>query len=155
VPDGIYRLNYAKSTIRGPFPLKGHTMNTAGGATTVIGFGPDDRPLTTVLPYIVDGKPHPITGSPVVDSETRTYLDMYTSSIKRTKEGQLVQTGYEIFNPQTNTFTLSLSFVDTPYSYFWFLRNNKPRLHSASARGRPQGGAPTGWIGRVNEVTPP
>jgi hypothetical protein len=121
VPDGIYRLNYAKSTFRGPFPLKGHTMNTAGGATTVIGFGPDDRPYTIVLPYIIDGKPHPITGSPVVDTETRTYLDMYTSSIKRTKGGQLVQTGYEIFNPQTNTFTLTLSDVDSPNSYVLIL----------------------------------
>jgi hypothetical protein len=116
VPDGIYRLNYAKSTIRGPFP-KSLTINTAGGTTTVIGFGPDDKPYTIVLPYIIDGKPHPITGSPAFDTETRTYLDMYTSSIKRTKEGKLVQTGYEIFNPQTNTFTLSLSFVDRPNSY--------------------------------------
>jgi hypothetical protein len=116
VPDGIYQLNYAKSTIRGPFP-KSLTINTVGETSTVVGFGPNDKPYTIVLPLIIDGKPHPITGSPVVDTETRTHLDMYTSSIKRTKEGKLVQAGYEIFNPQTNTFTLSLSFVDTPNSY--------------------------------------
>jgi len=116
VPDGIYQLNYAKSTIRGPIP-KSLTINTVGDTTTVIGFGLNDKPYTIVLPYIIDGKPHPITGSPVFDTETRTHLDMYTSSIKRTKEEKLVQAGYEIFNPQTNTFTLSLSFVDTPNSY--------------------------------------
>jgi hypothetical protein len=115
-PDGIYQLNYAKSTIHGPIP-KSQSFNLVGDKATLIGFAPNGNPITVILPHIIDGKPHPVTGAGAFDAEAETQLDPYTTSLSRTKEGKLVQTGYIMFNPQTNTMTLSLNAANGPNSY--------------------------------------
>jgi hypothetical protein len=106
-PEGVYALNYAKSMIQGP-AAKSQTLNFEGDAITAIGFGANDKPYSIVFPNIMDGKPHPIIGTPAFDSETLTPINPYTNTISRTKDEKVVQTGVALFNPQTKTLTLTL-----------------------------------------------
>jgi hypothetical protein len=79
-PDGIYQLNDAKSTIHGPLP-KSQSVNLVGGKATLIGFAPNGNPITVILPHIIDGKPHPVTGAGAFDAKAETQLDPYTASL--------------------------------------------------------------------------
>jgi hypothetical protein len=117
--EGIYQLNLAKSTIRGqPFPAKSQTMNLVpGNAVAFVGFTVEGKPITGSTPFIVDGKPRPIAGSPLYDMNTYTRLDPFTISISRTKDGKVAQTGITIFNPQSKTITTTISAADGSYNY--------------------------------------
>jgi hypothetical protein len=110
MPDGIYVLDMAKSIVRGAGPAaeiikieKDKTtvvgLNNAGG---LVNFSADFDPS------LFDGKPHPITGSPNWDSYTGTWLDPYTTSSTRFKDGQPRMTSVSIFNPKTNTLTVTI-----------------------------------------------
>jgi hypothetical protein len=116
VPDGIYQLNYEKSTIHGP-TAKSQTLNRMGDTVTVVGFDANGKPYTVVFPSIADGRPRPITGSPAFDTQIITQLNPYTTSISRTKDGKVTQTGIAIHNPATNTTTLALTSPDASASY--------------------------------------
>jgi hypothetical protein len=116
-PDGIYQLNYEKSSIHGPI-AQSQTVNIGPGDTnTIIGIGVDGKPYTMIDTGIVDGKPHPVTGSPIYDTTTWTQVGPYTISLSRSKAGKVVQTGYTIFNPKTNTITLTIAGTDGAYSH--------------------------------------
>jgi hypothetical protein len=106
-PDGIYVLNLAKSNIRGAAP-KSETFSLEGDTITVIGFGFDGKPRSFTGKNVVDGKPHPTTGSPLFDTEAFTQLNSYTIGITRTKDGQVTPTGISTFNPKTNEITLTI-----------------------------------------------
>jgi hypothetical protein len=58
LPEGIYQLNFAKSTIHGP-TAKNQTLNRMGDTVTVVGFDANGKPYTVVFPYIADGRPRP------------------------------------------------------------------------------------------------
>jgi hypothetical protein len=115
-PDGFYVLNLAKSSIRGPAP-KAEALKLEGNTMTIENFGNDGKARIFVAETIVDGKPHPITDSPLFDTQTATQLDPYTVGVTRTKDGKVTQTGVAIFNPTTNTITATLIGANGRYSH--------------------------------------
>jgi hypothetical protein len=93
LPDGVYVLNLAKSTVRGR-SVKSQTLNVVGDTVTISGIGSDDRPYTfTGFNGIADGKPHAVTGISIWDAVTQTQLDPYTISISRQYQHQDVEPG--------------------------------------------------------------
>jgi hypothetical protein len=105
LPNGIYVLNMAKSIIRGAGPVA-EILKIEGDKTTVIGFNNAGGQTNFVFDApAIDGKPHPIIGSPAWDSYTTTQLDPYTTSTTRFKDGQARLTSVTIINPKTNTLT--------------------------------------------------
>jgi hypothetical protein len=77
-----------------------------GRKSTVIGWNNVGVLINLTFPdTIVDGKPHPITGSPFWDSYTATQLDPYSITTTRFKDGEARLTTVGIFNPKTNTWT--------------------------------------------------
>jgi hypothetical protein len=118
-PEGIYQLNLAKSTIRGP-SLNTQVVKFERDKLTTVGFDPDGKPYTLTVGYVVDGKPRPVTGSPAYDMTTYTQVDPYTVSISRTKNGKVVESGHRIFNPDSKTIMFSISATDGSYSHVYF-----------------------------------
>jgi hypothetical protein len=57
-PEGIYQLNFAKSTIRGP-TSKSADLNYTPDGFTGTGCDADGKPGTSTVTVIADGKPHP------------------------------------------------------------------------------------------------
>jgi hypothetical protein len=51
LPEGIYQLNFAKSTIHGP-TAKSQTLSRMGDTVTVVGFDANGKPYTVVFPSI-------------------------------------------------------------------------------------------------------
>jgi hypothetical protein len=100
-PDGIYQLNLAKSTIRGP-SNKSLTLSYTGDEFTAIGFDANGKPITGGATVIGDGKSRPQN---TFNSDATTYsqIDPYTISISRTKAGKVVETGTRIVNPDGKT----------------------------------------------------
>jgi hypothetical protein len=116
--EGIYQLNFAKSTFRGTPPVKSSTMSLVPGNTiTAVGFTAEGKPYTTVIPFIVDGKPHQVVGNAFYDMNIYTQLDPFTISINRTKDAKVVQTGITIFNPESKTITTTIIAADGSYNY--------------------------------------
>jgi hypothetical protein len=115
LPDGIYVLNITKSAVRGP-SLQAEILKVEGDTITAMQFSADGKPRTFVYKRIVDGKPHPITDSPIFDTQTFTQLDIYTVGLNRAKDGKVIQTSIQIFNPTTNTLTVTLIGTTGRYS---------------------------------------
>jgi hypothetical protein len=66
--EGIYQLNVAKSTFRGP-ATKTQTINIGKETFTVVGFDANGQPFTSVFPTAAnnpDGQPRPVKGSPLL-----------------------------------------------------------------------------------------
>jgi hypothetical protein len=105
--EGIYQLNVAKSTLRGPIP-KSQTLYMGKETYTVIGFSANGRPFSIVYPIInTEGQSRPVTGSPAYDTQSVTRLDPYTIKTVRTKDGKVIQTLISIYNPDAKTITVS------------------------------------------------
>jgi hypothetical protein len=81
MPEGIYVLNVAKSTIiRGALPLA-QVIRLEKDKSTVVTIGPNGGVGTFTIPLQDPpefGKPHPITDSPIWDSTVTTQLDPFT-----------------------------------------------------------------------------
>jgi hypothetical protein len=105
--EGVYVLNPAKSTFRGP-ALRTQAFYAGKETYTVIGFFPNGTPFSTTFPSSTDGNSHPISGSDAVDAQTATQLDPYTVKTVRTKGGKVIQTLIAIYNPDAKTMTVTL-----------------------------------------------
>jgi hypothetical protein len=123
--EGIYQLNLAKSTIRGPAP-KTQTLNIEKRAFTAIGFDINGKPYTIVYPTQANNPEDatlPITGSRLYDAAKGTRIDPYTVSFNRTKDGKVVETGVRIYNPKDKTLTVTYigtsNSVIGPYSHIF------------------------------------
>jgi hypothetical protein len=114
-PEGLWQLNLAKSTIHGPTNISA-TVNYKGDGFTTVGFDANGRPFTATFTVIGDGKPRPVTGSPLYDMTTYTQVDPYTLSISRTKAGKVVETGTRIVNPDGKTIWVTAIATDGSYS---------------------------------------
>ena len=107
--EGIYVLNPAKSTFRGP-AQKYQIINIGKETTTAVGFLPNGKPFTDTFPNgrgSTDGQFHPVIGSPNYDAQANTRLDTYTVKGVRTKDGKVLQTLIAIYNPDGKTLTVS------------------------------------------------
>jgi opacity protein-like surface antigen len=108
LPDGIYVLNMAKSVIHGAGPVA-EMFKLENNKSIVIGFNNAGEQVNFSFDQVAfDGKSHPITGSPAWDSYTATYLDPYTTSETRFKDGQARLTSVTILNQKTNTITTTI-----------------------------------------------
>jgi hypothetical protein len=107
-PEGIYVLNAAKSTFRGP-ASKNQVINVEKETVTAIGFGPDGKPFSITFPNAgntADGQSRPAAGI-AFDAQTTTQLDPYTTKAVRTKDGKVIQTLIGIYNPDSKTITVT------------------------------------------------
>jgi hypothetical protein len=105
MPEGVYVLNIAKSIVRGAGPVA-EMFRVEKDKTTVVGFNTAGQLVNFIFPDpVIDGQPHPITGSPLWDSYVGKQLDPYSVVTTRYKDGEERFTTVSIFNPKTNTFT--------------------------------------------------
>jgi hypothetical protein len=107
--EGVYVLNAAKSTFRGP-AIKTQTINTGNETTTAVGFLADGKPFSDTFPNpnnTADGQSRPATGSSNFDAQTSTRLDPYTVKAVRTKDGKVTQTLIGIYNQDGKTLTVT------------------------------------------------
>jgi hypothetical protein len=103
--EGVYVLNTAKSVVRGARPVA-EMFKVEKDKTTVIGWNLAGQMTNVVFPEpVMDGQPHPITGSPFWDSYAGKQLDPYSVVTTRYKDGEARFTTVSIFTPKTNTFT--------------------------------------------------
>jgi hypothetical protein len=114
-PDGIYQLNLAKSTIRGPIG-KSQTLNVVGDTITSVGFEANGKPYSFVSEVITDGKPRPSTNT-LWDTSTYTQLDPYTVGISRFKAEKVLWTGIRLWSPESKTLTLTVIAADGSYNH--------------------------------------
>jgi hypothetical protein len=126
---GTWHLNLAKSKASpGPLPksltldFQGEGQNrkvtlvgiTAAGNPQVLVFaegilpGPNASALH-FLSIVEDGKPHPVTGSPIYDAIVVTRVDAYTTNASYTKAGKVVQTGATIISEDGKRMTITAS----------------------------------------------
>jgi len=78
---GTWKLNLGKSTITGPSPKSMTlTITTQNNGIKVVTdrVGPDDKTRQQENIYILDGKEHPITDNPSVDTTIGTRVDANT-----------------------------------------------------------------------------
>jgi hypothetical protein len=114
-PEGVYRLNFEKSTLKGSIP-KSQTINMVGDELTLISIQQDGKPFTATYSVILDGKSQPIVGVPTYDGTTYAPLDPYTVGISRTKAGKVVETGTSIFSPNGKLIMITAIATDGSYS---------------------------------------
>jgi hypothetical protein len=85
---------------------------TAAGNPQVLVFvdgilpGSNASPLH-FLSIVQDGKPHPVTGSPIYDAITVTRVDAYTTNGSYTKAGKEVQTSSTVVSGDGKTLTIA------------------------------------------------
>jgi hypothetical protein len=113
MPEGIYVLNMAKSTvIYGTTAPIAQLVKVEKDKSTVLGF--NSLPGNGITNFVIntggpiDGKPRAITGSPTWDSTLVTMLDPFTVSEVRSKDGKPITKLITVVNPKGNTFTVSL-----------------------------------------------
>jgi hypothetical protein len=111
---GLWQLNLANSKFS-PTPLyKSMTAYVQGEGqnrkSTVVGIDAAGNPLSIVfLELVEDGKPHPVTGSRIIDSSAAVRVDANTTNVSYLKEGKVVQTGTSITSPDGRTWTLAFT----------------------------------------------
>jgi hypothetical protein len=111
---GLWQLNIAKSKFSPAPPYKSMTTYFQGEGqnrkATVVGIDTSGNPISVAfLELIEDGKPHPVTGSRIIDAATATRVDANTANISYLKEGKVVQTGTSVTSPDGRTWTLTLT----------------------------------------------
>jgi hypothetical protein len=117
--EGVYVLNPAKSTFRGP-GAKTQVLYVGKETNTVIGFLADGKPFSITFPNgPADGQSRPAT-SPNFDAQTSTQLDPYTVKTARTKDGKVVQTLIGIYNPDSKALTVTAIGAGGAYNHVLF-----------------------------------
>jgi hypothetical protein len=111
---GLWQLSLAKSKFTPAPPYKSMTAYVQGEGqnrkSTVVGVDTAGNPLSIVFSELIeDGKPHPVTGSRIVDAATATRVDANNANISYLKEGKVVQTGTSATSPDGRTWTLALT----------------------------------------------
>jgi hypothetical protein len=92
-PEGIYQLNFAKSTINGPpLVIKTQTAYIGKETTVYVGFRPNNEAYRAVFPAftITDGQPRPVD-STLYDTQAAKQIDPYTFKVVRSKNGKVVE----------------------------------------------------------------
>jgi hypothetical protein len=124
---GIWQLNLAKSKFSPGPPPQSITLKFQRAGqnrkVTMVGFSAAGNPGVTVfaegilpapnasalhfLSIVEDGKPHPVTGSPVYDAIAVTRVDAYTTNAGYTKAGKVVQTGSTVISRDGKMMTIT------------------------------------------------
>ncbi len=109
---GSWELNLAKSKYDpGPAP-KSHTLKieAAGKAEKVTSEIVNEDGSKSVTSYTAeyDGKPYPLTGSPLADMVMLKRVDTHTSDRTDTKAGKTVQTYHRVVSKDGKTMTVTV-----------------------------------------------
>jgi len=113
---GTWQINLAKAKYNPGPPPKSLTVNIQGDGqnrkVATVGIGSEGNPFASVTELAEDGKPHPVTGSLIVDAEAWTRVDARTVNIGRTKAGKLYQTITFVVSPDGKTLTITSARTD-------------------------------------------
>ena len=109
---GLWQLNLAKSKFTpGPAPKSQTVDIQAEGQNrkmTAVGITAAGNAAVDAWPeFVVDGKPHPVTGNPDVDTDTYTPVDARTINMSRVKDGKTVGTATLAVSPDGKTMTFT------------------------------------------------
>jgi hypothetical protein len=114
---GTWKLNLEKSKFNpGPAPKSNTlTYEAVGEATRVTteGINAAGNPTKSVFgPFLLDGKPSPVTGVPAFNESTYKKVNDSTVEFTRLKDGKPVQTGTRVVSADGKTLTFSTTGVD-------------------------------------------
>jgi hypothetical protein len=109
---GMWKLNLAKSTYAPGQAPKSQTYNFQGAGAnltnTIEGVTAAGNSTKQVAMHIYDGQPHPVTGSPDVDSRSYTRVDANTVVSASMKSGKLVQVATIVLSQDGRTLTTTV-----------------------------------------------
>jgi hypothetical protein len=113
---GTWKLNLAKSTYSpGPAPRSSTFIFQGEGQNlknTTEGIDAEGKAAKAVFIHIYDGKPHPTTGAPGIDSSAYTRVDANIVKFTRMNAGKVVQTGSHVVSSDGKTLTVITSGTD-------------------------------------------
>ncbi len=108
--DGTWKLNVAKSKFSGTAPKSATRVYTESADGTTLDqkmVGADGKEMSLRVTLTYDGKPHPITGNPDVDSGTGKTIDAHTTDFTLTKGGKVVGTVHRVVSADGKTLTVN------------------------------------------------
>ena len=112
---GLWQLNLAKSKFSPAPPYKSLTVYRSqvegqNLKVTEVGIDAAGNPFTRVFPDVIaDGKPHPVTGSRIIDAYVATSVDVNTVNYSPMKDGKVIASGNFVMSPDGRSYTLTLS----------------------------------------------
>jgi hypothetical protein len=113
---GTWELNVAKSAYSpGPAPKSETRIYVASGSDlklTLKGIDGDGKPTSIQASYSLDGREHPIMGSPDADSQSITRVDALTTKGTLKKRGKVVQTVRREITKDGKTMTIAFKGVN-------------------------------------------
>ncbi len=114
--EGTWELNVAKSAFSpGPAPKSETRVYVASGSDlklTLKGVDGNGKPTAIQSSYRIDGREHPIVGSPDADSQTLTRVDALTIEGTLKKGGKVVQTVRRAISKDRKTMTITFKGVN-------------------------------------------
>jgi hypothetical protein len=94
---GTWQLDVSKSTFKPGPPYKSQvrTYSQSGQSIALVikTVGADGNEMTTQMNFQLDGKDHPVTGNPDIDSNSVKQLDSNTAKFALKKAGKVVLAG--------------------------------------------------------------
>jgi hypothetical protein len=113
---GTWQLNLAKSTFSpGPAPRSETRIYEASGSDfklTLKGIDGTGKPTSIQVSYSMDGREHPIIGSPDADSQSIRRVDAFTAEGTLKKSGKVVQTVQRAITKDGKTMTITFKGVN-------------------------------------------
>lgn len=108
---GTWELNVAKSSFSpGPAPKSETRIYEASGSDlklTLKGIGGDGKPTSIQASYSLDGREHPIIGSPDADAQSIRRVDAFSTEGTLKKSGKVVQTARRTITKDGKTMTIT------------------------------------------------
>jgi hypothetical protein len=105
--EGVYVLNPAKSTFRGP-PSKNQVLYVGKETTTAVGFLANGKPFTAVLPNgPVDGQSHPAPDAIAFDAQTSTRIESVHCQDCSHQRWEGGSNAIGIYNPDAKALTVA------------------------------------------------
>lgn len=113
---GTWELNVAKSSYSpGPAPKSETRIYVASGSDlklTLKGIDGEGKPTSIQASYSLDGREHPIIGSPDADSQSITRVDALSTKGTLKKGGKVVQTVRREITKDGKTMTITFEGVN-------------------------------------------
>ena len=114
--EGTWELNVAKSTFSpGPAPKSETRIYVASGSDlklTLKGVDGDGKPTSIQASYSLDGREHPIVGSPDADSQSIARVDDLSTKGTLKKGGKVVQKVRREITKDGKTMTITFEGVN-------------------------------------------
>jgi len=112
---GTWKLNLDKSKYSPGPPPRSATVNFAQDGQNIRGTNQTidaQGNSTTVVSFVEDGKPYPVTGNPNFDARASTRVDAYTMITSFTRAGRLVRIDTDVVSTDGKTLTITTTGTD-------------------------------------------